>query len=93
MPAPSYLGACRTMTPGTPETLRKAFMSWTLRQKLPRDIVERWAGHSISGMAVITERYYYADLELAELLPVSEGIEAALASTYKSSLHLHKSMS
>lgn len=91
MPTPSYLGACRTLPAGTPETLRKAFMSWAIRRSgVPQPTLERWFGHTITGMPLVTQRHYYADLEVAELLPVAKAIEAELPRTYKKSLQSRK---
>ena len=77
-PAPSAIGACPRLRRLPMKSLRKAFMSWTIRAKHDTHLIERWAGHTISGIAAVSERHYFADLDVTELEPIADVIGAAI---------------
>lgn len=70
------------LPPLPPKTMRKSFMSWMARGKANRDHLERYTGHTLSGVARVTGRHYLADYAADELQGIADLIQAQLAPVY-----------
>lgn len=62
-----------------PKTMRKSFLSWMARAKANRDHLERYTGHTLSGVAVVTARHYLVDYAATELEDIAELVERELS--------------